>query len=69
MALSDAQKRAISNYRKKNVKYLNVTFYPNDMDIYIWLKGKTGKNKFVKQLLRDEMNREQTDKTQKDNDE
>ncbi len=58
MSVSDAQKRAIANYRKKSVKQFQVTFYPDDTDLYAWFKGKQGKNKLIKELLRAEMERE-----------
>lgn len=58
MSLSEAQKRAIANYRKKNVKYFSVAFYPDDADLYEWFKQQSNKNKLVKSLLRSKMEHE-----------
>ena len=40
MALTEAQKRAQENYRKKSVKQAAVRFYPAEADIWEWLQSQ-----------------------------
>lgn len=57
MAKSDAQKRADANYRKK-MKQVVVAFSPNEMDLYEYLEARDNKAGFVKELIRQSMERE-----------
>lgn len=52
---TEAQKKATDAYRKRNVKTFNVKFFPADMELYEWLQGKEGKNQYVKDLIRKDM--------------
>lgn len=56
MAVSDAQKRASSNYRKRNVKQVVVSFYPADKDLYEYLQTKESKQRYIRDLIREDMN-------------
>ncbi len=57
MALTDAQKRAQETYRKKSVKQTAIRFYPADADIWEWLQAQENKAGYVKQLIREDMER------------
>ncbi len=57
MALTDAQKRAQETYRKKSVKQAAIRFYPADADIWEWLQAQENKAGYVKQLIREDMER------------
>ena len=52
---TEAQKRATDAYRKRNVKTFNVKFFPADTELYEWLQSQEGKNQYVKDLIRRDM--------------
>ena len=58
--VSEAQKRANENYRRKNVKAISVRFYPTDYDLYEHAqkqKEGEGVNAYIKRLIREDMER------------
>ena len=55
--VSDAGKRANGKYRKENVKSFNVKFFPADADIWEYFKGKDNRNRYIKDLIRKDMER------------
>ena len=57
MALTDAQKRAQENYRKKSVKQAAVRFYPAETDIWEWLQAQDNRAGYIKRLIREDMER------------
>ena len=57
MALTEAQKRAQENYRKKSVKQAAVRFYPAEADIWEWLQSQDNRAGYIKQLIREDMER------------
>ena len=56
---TEAQRRATSSYRKRSVKQLVIRFYPNEGDerIYKWLKEQDNTTEYIKDLIREDMNR------------
>lgn len=54
---TDAQRRAVSNYRKKSVRQIVMRFYPNEQDdvIYNWIKSHENANQYLKSLILDDM--------------
>lgn len=56
--MTDAQSRAIAKYRKEKVKCFNVKFFPADADVYEYFKDVEGKNKYMKDLIRRDMEAE-----------
>ena len=59
MAVSDAQKRANANYRKRNMKNVSVSFFPADKDIFEHMEKQGGRGSYIKRLIREDMEREQ----------
>ena len=57
MKTSKAQIEANKRYRKRNVKQLSTAFYPNDLDIWEWLDEQPNKAGYIKQLIREDMNK------------
>ena len=57
MALTEAQKRAQGNYRKKSVKQSVVKFYPAEADIWEWLQAQENRAGYIKRLVREDMER------------
>ncbi len=57
MALTEAQKRAQENYRKKSVKQAAVRFYPAEADIWEWLQAQENRAGYIKRLIREDMER------------
>ncbi len=57
MALTEAQKRAQENYRKKSVKQAAVRFYPAEADIWEWLQSQDNRAGYIKRLIREDMER------------
>lgn len=55
MAESAAQRKANLAYRRKNVKQLNVSLYPDDADLIEWLDGMTNKQAYIRGLIRADM--------------
>lgn len=54
---TEAQRNAKKRYEKR-CKRLVVTLYPTDEDIKQHIAKKEGYNAYIKQLIRDDMNRE-----------
>lgn len=50
-----ARDRANDRYRKKNVKSFNVKFFPADKDVYEWFSSRDGKNRYIKDLIKADM--------------
>lgn len=50
---TDAERRAVSNYRKKSVKQVVMRFFPNEQDevIYDWIKKQGNANQYLKALV------------------
>ena len=59
MTVSDAQKRANTNYRKRNMKNVSVSFFPADKDIFEHMEKQGGRGSYIKRLIREDMEREQ----------
>lgn len=55
MATTEAQRRANSNYRKRNVKTHTLSFYPDDADIYAWFCKQDNKTAYLRSLIRKDM--------------
>lgn len=54
---SEAQRNAESKYRKGNVKQFVLKFYPDDMELYEHLCTKENRNDYLRQLIRNDMER------------
>lgn len=54
---TDAERRAVSNYRKKSVKQIVMRFYPNEQDeaVYNWIKSHENANHYLKSLVLDDI--------------
>lgn len=57
MPLSEAQKRATANYKKHYVKNVSLTFSPPDHQLWDWLEEQPSKAGYIKQLIREDMNK------------
>lgn len=55
MAQTDAQKRAALAYKKKSVKQLNISLFPDDADLIEWLDGMPNKAAYIRGLIRADM--------------
>lgn len=57
MMQTDAERRAVSSYRKKSVKQLTIRFFPNEQDeaMYQWLKSHPNVTKYLKSLVSADM--------------
>ena len=57
MMQTDAERRAVSSYRKKSVKQLTIRFFPNERDeaMYQWLKSQPNVTKYLKTLVAADM--------------
>lgn len=55
MTETDAQRRANLKYKKDKMKFLNLSFSPNDSDLWEYLETKSNKAGFVKNLIREAM--------------
>ena len=53
--VSDAQKRANNEYRKRSVKTYTLKFFPGDSDLYEWLQQQENKAQYLKDLMREDM--------------
>ena len=51
---SDAQKKAIKNYKKK-VKRFTVEFSPTELELYEHIQNQPKKQTYIKQLIRRDM--------------
>ena len=58
--VSDAQKKATNEYRKKNVKQIAVRFYPSEKDIFEHMEKQGGRAAYIKALIRADMEKSQT---------
>lgn len=58
MPASEAQKRAKAKYAKKKTKQLSMRFFPNDMDLWEHLDNQPNKAAYIKQLIRDDMEKQ-----------
>ncbi len=58
MALTEAQRKAKQKYEKKR-KSLHIAFFPKDSDLLEYLETKDNKAGFIKQLIREAMEKEQ----------
>lgn len=54
--VSEAQKRARDNYRKKEVTRV-VRFSPREADVLAWLDAQPNKAGYIKRLIREDMER------------
>lgn len=52
---TEAQLKAQSNYQKKNVKTFSVKFFPADEEVYEWFQSRELKNKYIKELIKQDM--------------
>lgn len=57
---SEAQKRADRKYKAEKVKRLMVEFYPTEKDIIEHLDKQDKKSTYIKNLLREDMKKEQS---------
>ena len=57
MPQTDAQKRASAKYRREKMKQIVISFSPNEMDVYDFLKQQPNMSGFIKQLAREAMER------------
>ena len=59
MPRTDAQKRALNNYRKKT-KQIIIRFYPNDEDekLYEWIKSQENVTEYIKGLVKGDMEKQ-----------
>ncbi len=55
MALTEAQKKAQENYRKKSVKQIDVRFYPADAELWEWLRAQQNRQGYIRGLIRADM--------------
>jgi hypothetical protein len=55
MPLTEAQKRAQENYRKKSVKQAIVKFYPAERELWEWLQAQENRAGYIKELIRGDM--------------
>lgn len=56
--VSEAQKKANEKYRKENVRQISLRFYPSEHDIYEFIKGKDNASGYIKELVRQDMERQ-----------
>ena len=56
--ISEAQKRATAKYHKEKMKQSIVTFSPKEKDILDYLDSQDNKAGFIKELIRQSMERE-----------
>ncbi|MDY4041308.1 MAG: hypothetical protein SOY67_04315 [Collinsella sp.] len=59
MAVSDAQKRASSKYRREKTATVVIRLYPTDADVLEWLRSQESKQGYIKRLIREDMARAQ----------
>lgn len=57
-SISDAQKRADAKYKREKMKSYGLRFSPNEMDIWEHLQKQPNKSGYIKQLIRDDMNKD-----------
>ena len=54
---SDAHLRAVSNYRKKNIKRFTIDFLPADMELWEHIQNQPNKQGYIKSLIRADIER------------
>ena len=52
---TDAQRRALNNYRKKSTKQVILRFYPGEDEMYEFIKSQPNATAYVKGLVRADM--------------
>lgn len=57
MPISEAQKRAVAKYRKEKMKQLVISFSPNEMELYEYIRAQPNMSGFLKSLALDAMER------------
>lgn len=57
---SAAQKKANAKYLREKVKRKSVDFYGTDADLIEWLETKDNFQGYIKQLIREDMERQTT---------
>ena len=57
MARSDSAKKADAKYKAEKTKQLVIRFYPADADIHEHLQKQDSKQGYIKQLIREDMQR------------
>ena len=55
MPQTEAQKRANAKYRREKMKQIVISFSPNEMEVYEFLKSQPNMSGFIKQLAREAM--------------
>lgn len=55
MVESASQRKASLRYKKENTKSITITFFPKDMDLYNYMKGKPNKAEYLRNLIREDM--------------
>ena len=55
MATTEAQRRASAKYRQRNVKCQTISFYPQHMELYEWLRAQPNRNEYMRELIRKDM--------------
>ena len=53
--VSEAQKKALAKYLKKNVKQVALRFFPKDMDLYEYVQTKENMTSYILDLIRKDM--------------
>lgn len=53
--VSDAQKRANANYKRRSTKTKQIVFFPDDMDLFEWVGMQPKQNAYLKELIRKDM--------------
>jgi len=53
--VSDAQKRANANYKRRSTKTKQIVFFPDDMDLFEWVGMQSKQNAYLKELIRKDM--------------
>lgn len=56
-SISEAQKRAKAKYDKEKMSQRSVIFSPNEKDLLEHLDAQPNKSGYIKQLIRDDMNK------------
>lgn len=53
---SEAQRRAVQNYKKK-VKRITIDFHPSEMELWEHIQSQEKKQTYIKNLIRADMER------------
>ena len=57
MAQSEAKKASTQKYKTDKCKTLTIRFYPTDMELLDYVKSKENTAKFIKDCIREDMER------------